>query len=344
MNLASLRRRTRLPRVWLSVAIELLGVLIFAREALAQGAGPSSMNLREQERAALYREGLALAESGNWQEALRKFEAVVEIRSAPRALIALATAEEKVGRWVRAKRTYERVLPDAQASGEGELARQATAAVAALEPRIPRVLIHPPPGLVGTTVTVDGAFAPVRPEGIEIDPGVHRIVVGSPERVPFEQTFRVLEGEKRDVFVQFASPEGVKPPPQAALAPGADSAAPAMRGPPLPVWILGGAGVVATAIGLVVRADGRSNYDGASGSCVANRCPPGDAASRGNAAREQMLVGTIAAVAGGVAIGAAGIWWGASASGAAGASRSEGPSVRLKPSASGGSVLLRVAF
>src|SRR3954470_13906557 len=95
--------------------------LTLANHATAQTSVGSSATDREQERTVLYREGVALAEAGRWADALAKFERVVAIRSAPRALMALGTAKEKAGKWIRAKHTYETTLADAKAAAEADL-------------------------------------------------------------------------------------------------------------------------------------------------------------------------------------------------------------------------------
>ena len=77
----------------LSFALGVIGsalpMVLLAGPARAENQGAASPGAREQERTALYKEGVALAEAGRWAEALTKFEGVVAIRSAPRALIAL---------------------------------------------------------------------------------------------------------------------------------------------------------------------------------------------------------------------------------------------------------------
>src|SRR5262245_16871793 len=88
----------------------------------------------ERERTGLYKEGVALAEAGRWGEALERFQHVVAIRSAPRALMALAAAEEHVGRLVSAKRTYGKARDDARAEKDDALTTKADAALVALEP------------------------------------------------------------------------------------------------------------------------------------------------------------------------------------------------------------------
>src|SRR5260370_40799587 len=117
-----------------------LAVALVASPGYAQGADTRPAAAREQERAALYNEGLALVDAGRWDEALHKFQAVVAIRSAPRALVALALAQEKTGKWTAARRTYLKTQADARETGENEIAERASSSLAALAVVMPRVL------------------------------------------------------------------------------------------------------------------------------------------------------------------------------------------------------------
>jgi hypothetical protein len=271
--------------------------------ALAQ-TGP-----REEERAALYREGLSLAETGRWEEALRKFQAVVAIRSAPRALLALATAQDKAGHLVDAKKTYDQTRADAQAAKDAELVKKASAALAALEPRMPHLTIRLAPGTTGAEVSVDDAPRPTA-ETFEVDPGEHRVVVRAPGMRPFEERFRVFEREPKEISVTLFAEE---PTPPAEVAPAPPTVLPEhgseWSGPPLPAIVLGGAGVAAMVTGFVVRANGQAAYDDATAACRDGRCTSAEAVDNGNSARGRMVAGTVVSVVGGLAVVGAGVWW-----------------------------------
>jgi hypothetical protein len=292
------------------------GALVLALASLTtpvfgQGAGSAKPDAREAERASLYEEGLALAETGRWEEALRKFQAVVAIRSAPRALLALATAEEKSGRLVSAKRTYVKSRADAQAAGEKDVVQKATAAQEALEPRLPHVLIRLPAGTVGVEMTLDDAPQPATPEAVEVDPGEHRIVVRAPGMQPVEERFRLAERELKELVVKLNPVETSQPSEfsKPAFVPPRDRAVGFRRGPPLPAWILGGAGAAVTVVGVIVRQNAQGDYDDASAGCPDGHCStPGDA-ERGNAARDRMLAGSLVATTGVLAVAGAGLWW-----------------------------------
>src|SRR5215471_21330306 len=105
-----------LPRQ-LCVACATFGLGLRTAPALAQSTttgAESSHDAREQERSELYHQGVELAEQGRWNEALPKFQSVVAIRSAPAALVALGTAQEKLALVASARRTYARAHDEAR--------------------------------------------------------------------------------------------------------------------------------------------------------------------------------------------------------------------------------------
>src|SRR5262249_9209921 len=148
-------------------------------QSAATPAPASAVDDHEQERTALYREGVAFAEAGRWADALKKFQAVVAIRSAPAALVAMGTAQEKLGLLASARRTYSRAHDEARAIGDQALAEKAAGKYAAIQLRVPRIGIH----LAGKSaseanVTVDGDRAEPSASGdVEVDPGEHRVAV-----------------------------------------------------------------------------------------------------------------------------------------------------------------------
>src|SRR5206468_713575 len=114
--------------------------------------------------------------------------------------------------------------------------------------------------------------------------------------------------------------------------------------PSLPVWILAGAGATATAAGVVVRINGQSDYDEASASCPDGHCASNEAVTRGNRARERMLVGSVIAGVGVLTIAGAGAWWAWSASSSRRARGPDALSARLYPAGDGCSLILNGSF
>src|SRR5262249_45198642 len=145
--------------------------------------------------------GVALAQAGQWEAARAKFERVVALRSAPRALFALATAQEKLGRFASAKKTYGAARVGAHWSGDGELERRAEAAIAAIEPHQSRIAIRLTGDVAGAQVTLDGGVVQATEQGVEVDPGDHFLVVSAAGRQTFEQRLHVAESGRQEVIV-----------------------------------------------------------------------------------------------------------------------------------------------
>jgi hypothetical protein len=253
----------------------------------------------EKERTQVYREGVAAAEAGRWGEALERFQRVVALRTAPRALLALAAAEEHVGRLVGAKRTYGEARDDARAQKDEATAAKAEAALAALEPRIPLVAIVLPPDVTDAEALLDGAPFEISAQGTAVDPGVYRLVVTVPGRRPFEARVALAAGQRRDLAVTFPVAEAPAAPLVGHDA-GPQPAPTAHKAPPLASWLLAGAGVAAVGTGLVIRLVARSTYDDAKAAGQLDR---------GNDARDNIIAGTIVMGAGAALVGAGAVWW-----------------------------------
>ena len=322
-----------------------LALVLVATSGYAQGTDARSAAARERERASLYNDGLALVEAGRWEEALHKFQAVVAIRSAPRALVALALAQEKTGKLTAAKGTYLKTQADAREAGEVEMAERASSSLAALEPLIPRLALRFAAVSPDAAITLDGVSVIATPEGIELDPGQHRIVVTAEGHRPFERSFEVSRRQRKEILVELSEPDAGATRvavPQPGTVP--DRSSSSRFRPPLPVWILAGAGATATAAGLIVRFNGQSDYDAVSADCPASHCTSNEAMTRGNAARSRMLVGSVIAGVGLLTIAGAGVWWGLSASSPQRVNRSATLSARVYPSLDGCSFLFNGSF
>lgn len=299
-----------------------------SRLATAQTAQPASRP-KEEERTALYREGVALAEAGRWNDALQKFEKVVAIRSAPPALIALATAQEKVGKLASAKRTYLSAHAQAAALGDTAMAERAERALAAIDGRIARIVVVVPYDASGAEVRIDGSPAAADPRGIEADPGEHEVMVNAPGRSTVRKRVTLAAEERREVAVEFGRVDAV----DGAAASSTPSALPqsgddVRGGPPMGSWILGGAGIAASVTGLVIRIEGQNRYGDVREQCPNDSCATTAEVEKGNAAREQMLVGSIVAGAGLALIAGAGVWWALTPS-PSNSERAQAPAARI---------------
>jgi len=175
---------------------------------------------REEERTALYRVGVAQADAGRWAEAVETFRKVIAIRSAPPALFTLGQAEQHLGRLVEADRTYHKALADAGSTGNQEVAAAAQKAIAALEPRVPRLVLHLAGAPDGASATLDGAtFSPGA--GSDVDPGDHVVVVRAAGARPRARTHDVNISEEFRSSDSRSQPESGRWPGQSLRAPAA---------------------------------------------------------------------------------------------------------------------------
>src|SRR5262249_17285146 len=137
---------------------------------------------------------------------------------------------------------------------------KAEAALAALEPRIPRIIVRLPAAGEAAEVAVDGVRIQPSERGNEIDPGEHQIVVRQTGRRPFEQRFLIASEQRKEIDVRRV------PAPEMTRAAAAQPERPSRSrraGPPTGALIAGGAGLVAVAAGILIRLDGQSDYDAA---------------------------------------------------------------------------------
>ncbi|MBI5533347.1 MAG: tetratricopeptide repeat protein [Deltaproteobacteria bacterium] len=327
-----------------------IGLACLSAGAHAQPAPqnpPSDSDPREQQRAVLYKEGLTLADQGRWSEAVEKFRQVVSIRSAPPALFTLGQAEEKLGRLASAERTYERALADARATNNPQVADASIRAIAALTPRVPRLIVRLDRSVVGldpTTIvaTVDGERIALDTP-TKVDPGDHVVRARAPGKSTFEAKALLVQSRTFEVLLQFVA-EGAPPAPTSSAGLGDPNGPPASSSAsrPFPVGpaLLAGAGLALGIVGYVVRANGKSDYDSASDQCPGGSCPNQALVDDSNSGRNRMITGTVVLGMGIAAVAGAGVWW------AVGSSRSNAPRVGLqvRPSPTGTSAWLVGSF
>jgi hypothetical protein len=292
------------------VTFAALSVVLAAIPRPAIAADPATPTDAERKAIALYQEGVELARQQRWKEAENRFERVVAIRAAPPALFALGRAEIENGKFATAKTTLIRAARTGEAA-YAEISQQARDALQALESRIPRLELEVPSDVKGVTVTVDGIWIGAV-SMVELDCCVpHDVVVSAPKRRPFATIVTMNEGERRRLRPILVTQEDPTP-----------ARAPAPLPPPPPVrakssreivgpLILGGLGLTAGIVGLVVRAVGQSDYDTARDNCSGDPmgCHLQTDVDAGNEARSRVIAGTITASVGLSAVVVAGAWW-----------------------------------
>src|SRR5689334_9987683 len=103
-----------------------------------------------------YRRGLALEGAGDYDGALKVYKSVALVKSTPQVRYHVAVCEEKVGDWIGALGSYRLALADAQDAKVKEVEKESKAAIAQLEPKIPKITITRGSGATTAVVVLDG--------------------------------------------------------------------------------------------------------------------------------------------------------------------------------------------
>lgn len=173
-----------------------MGVSLTLAAPSAFAADPSPTELREA------RELFAKAEkdekAGDWSAALEKLRRIAQIKVTPGVRFHLALAEEKTGQLVAALADY--AIAEKQATDEKN--RDVLAAlrepIAALQARVPRLIVKAPPDVRGLEISVDGKLlAPgLYAAEMPVDPGAHVVEAKASGRRAFTRT---VTAQERDV-------------------------------------------------------------------------------------------------------------------------------------------------
>lgn len=178
-----------------------LAVCICAGVAVPRtaSAAPSPAEVNAAREA--YREGVGLETTGNWAAALEKFRAVAAVKSTSRVRFHIGLCQEKLGRWVEALGAYNLALADARQESAADVEKEAEAARASLDVRIPRLTVLRGQTTEAISVSVDGVALGAASIGTEIplDPGVHTVETSSPGRAPFRVNVELTEGVRKTV-------------------------------------------------------------------------------------------------------------------------------------------------
>jgi hypothetical protein len=193
---------------------------------------------------ALFREGRAAADAGNYAKACEKFHESHRLDPAPGTVLNIADCEEKLGHIATAWTLYQEVMQKFPARDERYTIAQER--VAALEPRVPKLAIRLAANAPANSV--------VRRDGVElksasldtplpVDPGKHEIVVEAPGRAKSSVTIELAEGDTKRVSV---SPGAVVSTPE--KVPGKKTGG---SGGKTAGYVLGGIGIVGVGVGAV---------------------------------------------------------------------------------------------
>lgn len=283
----------------------------------------------------LFAQGRALMAQGDHAAACPKLEASLALDPALGTRLNLAHCYQQLGRLASAWARFREAADLAARAGESRREQFARERAAALEPRLPRLVIQVPSAaqVPGLTVKRDDAVVDLVLLGtpMYVDPGEHEVTAEAPGHAPFLVTVIAEEGREVSIGIPVLEPEPSAPDSEAGDAEPADRApareiapAPAMEPETAPGATLradsapgsgrtrrvvglaaGGAGVAALAAGLGVGWMARSSWEGAFASGACNRdtlvCTPAGQeqtdSARGRATLSNVLVGAGVALA-----------------------------------------------
>lgn len=164
--------------VLLSMVIALAGAL-FASSAAAQ---PADSPERTAAARALFEQGMAAVDAGDWATAADHLRRSLALRASPVVRFNLALALSELGRFVEASEHLRAVQREAPEGSDA--ARLASERLAAIVPRMGRLRIDLSGPREGAEVRLDGAAVPEPLLGVEqpADPGVRRVTLHRTER------------------------------------------------------------------------------------------------------------------------------------------------------------------
>jgi hypothetical protein len=184
-------------------------VAAFARAAHAQAS--DSVAAAEQ----LFEQARQMFDQGDYVGACPRFEASLKLDPALGTLLNLATCYEKQGKLASAWGHYREVIALATKAGDTTRIDIAKEHAAALEPRLPKLTIHPPkPAIAGLVVTRDESPIEDAALGVAfyVDPGEHVIAAAAADHKTWTTQITVNEAEVKELEIpQLAAAPHAKP-------------------------------------------------------------------------------------------------------------------------------------
>ena len=149
----------------------------------------------------LFDEGRQLLAANRPDEACAKFEQSIKKDSrAVGTLLNLALCNERQGKTATALGLYQEALDRASEAQDQAQQKAAQDKVLVLSPQVPiAVLGFEAPPISGSKLVIDDKIVAVEVHELPIDPGHHELVLTAPGRLPYELTFEVIRGERREV-------------------------------------------------------------------------------------------------------------------------------------------------
>jgi hypothetical protein len=227
---------------------------------------------------ALFNDGVALFNKGDFEGACPKFEASLKNYPGLGTRGKLAECYEKLGRFASAWTTYREVAQLATRSGEPAREQFASERAKALEPKLSYLTVTVPAAndVAGLVIKRNGREVERAKLGSAepVDPGTATMEISAPGKKTFTGQIAIVQAQSQrfDVPPLANADAPPPPPPPGALSntppPSPEEPPPTIHGDP-PQWqkplgiVLIGAGAVGLGIGAVLGLAAKSKYDGA---------------------------------------------------------------------------------
>ncbi len=288
--------------MWSLVERSSVGSMVVAIALISTHAGSAPSNADKATAQTLFDDGLKLLGKKQYAEACSKLEESQRLDPGMGTQYRLAECYEKLGRVASAWAQYREVVDAAKAAGLPDRERKARERAAAIEPRLPRLIIAVPAPVKGLHVMRDGAEIGQGQYGsaVPVDPGPHNI----------EAKAAGFEGWSSKVDIAEKATLTVTVPELKASSTAGKSETPVAKETGRDTRTLGlvvaSVGVVGLAASGLLMLGARSTYAESDAHCVGNTCDAEGvdirdrARGRGNVATVVFGVGAAALVAGGV--------------------------------------------
>lgn len=268
----------------------------------------------------LFYEARTLMGQNKFAEACPKLEESMRLDPGIGTQFNLADCNEHVGKVTSAWAGFLEVAAASKVSNQGERERLARKRAAALEPRVPKLVVEVSGAPQGLEVKRDGVAVGAASFGtpIPVDPGSHRITATAPGKQPWETTVNVAEAKTAKVAVPRDLPNAIAGAPigappateSAAATPAAADGSPQNFPPPVVErgstqrtlgWIVTGVGAVGLGVGAGFGLSSLGKRDEAREHCVGDACNATGVGLRDDAIRNGNIA-TISTIAGGAVL------------------------------------------
>lgn len=232
--------------------------------AASSAAAPSKEDISRAK--VLFQEGLDLQAKSDWAGAIAKFQAAGAIKMTPHMRFNIGYCEAHLGKLASAAESYRKAQADAEKANVTEVVESAKNELAAIEPRVPHLVVKAPAGM---TVQIDGTPAGEARVDKALDPGPHTVEVFHNGQSHLKRTVQLAEGKREEIDV----PPPAAPQPSASAAP---TTQPSSKGLSQKTvgFIVAGAGLASLTTSVVFWVLRGNTIDDLDKQCSDKRCPP----------------------------------------------------------------------